>query len=172
MISPSNTEICFLQVPAPQSAHVVEQLRDKPGFAMAAAVYSGVDVIAVVEGSSTEITDAYQILAPENTPNIDSYERFPVDSVLPGASAASREMLLDSSCTAFVRCAIRADEVTVSWATNVLATLPGVTRLFPSSELQEVVLEVIAKDKRTFDEAIMSTIQGQWSVVKSTRTFS
>lgn len=165
------TELCFLEVPAPQSAHVVDQLVDRPCFAMAAAVYSGVDVVAVVEGTEDEIEEAYRILAPEGAPNIESYERFPAEEVLAGASANSSEMNLSTACIAFVRCVIRVDEVTVPWAASVLKTLPGVRRLFLSADRGEVILEVLAPGKEVFDRLIMSSIQGEWSVVRSTRTF-
>jgi hypothetical protein len=102
---------------------------------------------------------------------VDNIERFPADSVVWGTSFASRETLLKSSCVAFVRCRIRADEIPMLQATSILTTLPGVTRLFPNSELQEVVLEVVAPDKQAFDRLIMSSIQSKWAVVRSTRTF-
>jgi hypothetical protein len=165
------TELCFLDVPAPQSRYVVEQLAGKTGFAMAAAVYSGDDVIVVVEGTDAEIDRAYQTLAPDSTPNVDSFDRFPADSVVEGPSFASREMLLNGACLAFVRCRIRAEEMPVLQATSILATLPGVTRLFPNDDRQEVILEVLAPDKPTFDRLIMSSIQSKWDVVKATRTF-
>jgi hypothetical protein len=171
---PSNenrTELCFLDVPAPQSGHVVEQLEGKPGFTMAAAVYSGVDVIATIEGTDVQIDEAHRMLAPQSAPNVNGLEPFRVDSVVQGPNFSSREMLINSSCVAFVRCAIRTDEVPMVRAGSILATLPGVTRLFSNSELHEVVLEVVAPSKEIFDQLIMSSIQGQWSVVKSTRTF-
>lgn len=138
---------------------------------MAAAVYSGVDVIARLVGSQTVLDNVYRLLEPDASPNIDGRDRFPVQSALAGASASSRESLLSTSCAAVVRCSIRAEEVTVPWAATVLATLPGVTHLYINEDLREVVLDVVAPDKRTFDDTIMSTIQGQWSVVRSTRTF-
>ena len=165
------TELCFLDVPAPQSHHVVEQLAGKTGIATAAAVYSGDDVIAVVEGTDAEIEGAYRALEPRTAPNVDDFERFPADSVVEGLSFASREVLLKGACVAFVRCRIRVDEMPVLQATNILATLPGVTRLFPNDERQEVVLEVLAPDKPAFYRLIMSSIQSKWDVVKSTRTF-
>jgi TIR domain len=165
------TELCFLDVPVPQSGHVVDQLREEPGIAAVAAVYSGVDVVALLEGTDSELKSAYQKLTPEQAPNINSYERFSADSVIPGASSESRERSLSGACTAFVRCSIRTEETTISRAAEVLATLPGVVKLFPSAEHQEVVLEVLAPDKKTFDARVMSSVQGQWSVVRSTRTY-
>lgn len=69
----------------------------------------------------------------------------------------------------FIRCEIF-DEYTVDYAASILAHLPGVTRLFVDSRRSEVVIEVAAKGKAEFDDAVMSSIQAQWSVVKSTRT--
>ncbi len=165
------TELCFLDVPVPQSGHVVEQLREEPGVAAVAAVYSGVDVVVVLEGTDSDIESAYQNLDPVQVPSINSYERFSADSVMPGTSSNSRERVLSGACAAFVRCAIRTEETTVSRAAEVLATLPGVVRLFPSAEKQEVVLEVLAPDKKTFDATIMSSVQGRSGVVGSTRTY-
>jgi hypothetical protein len=165
------TELCFLDVPVPHSGHVVEQLREEPGIAAVAAVYSGVDVVVVLEGTHRELMRAYQKLAPERAPSIDSYERFSADSVIPGVGSASRERCLSNACSAFVRCAIRTEEVTVSRAAEILAALPGVVQLFPSAEHQEIVLEVVAPDKKTFDATIMSSVQSRSSVVRSTRTY-
>lgn len=165
------TELYFLYVPAPQSGHVVEQLAGKPGVEMSAAVYSGVDVIVEVDGSDSDIENAYRMLTPESTLNVEKVERFRADSVIKGASFASREILLGSACVAFVRCHIRADEMPMLQATNILRALPGVTRLFPNDELQEVVLEVVAPNMQAFDRLIMSSVQNRGGVVKSTRTF-
>lgn len=165
------TELYFLHVPAPQSGHVVEQLAGKPGVGMAAAVYSGIDVTAEVEGSDQEIEDVYAMLTSKSTLNIDKVERFRADSVIKGPSFTSREMLLSSACVAFVRCCIRADEMPMLQATNILGALPGVARLFPNDELQEVVLEVVAPNMQAFDQLIMSSVQNKGGVVKSTRTF-
>ena len=84
------TELCFLDVPVPKSGHVVEQLREEPGVAAVAAVYSGVDVVVVLEGTDSDIESAYQNLDPEQYPSINSYERFSADSVMPGTSSNSR----------------------------------------------------------------------------------
>ena len=42
--------------------------------------------------------------------------------------------------------------------------------MFVNRESNEVVLYVVAPSKGAFDETVMTTIQGRWSVVKSTRT--
>jgi hypothetical protein len=165
------TELCFLDVPVPRSGHVVEQLQEQPGVATVAAVYSGVDVVVVLEGTDSVLETTYQKLDPRQVPSIDSYERVPVDIVLPGVTSESRERRLSGACTAFVRCAIRVEEMTVSRAAELMAKLPGVVRLFACAAHQEVVLEVLAPDKETFDAMIMSSVQGRWSVVKSTRTY-
>jgi len=165
------TELYFLHVPAPQSGHLVEQLAGKSGVAMAAAVYSGVDVIVEADGSEGEVEDVHRMLMSESTLHVDRVERFRADSVIEGPSFASREMLLSSACVAFVRCHIRADEMPMLQATSILRTLPGVRRLLPNDELQEVVLEVVAPNMQAFDQLIMSSIQNRGGVVKSTRTF-
>jgi hypothetical protein len=165
------TELCFIDVPVPQSGHIVDQLREEPGITAVAAVYSGVDVVVVLEGTESELTRAYEDFSPARSPNIISYERFPADRVIPGPSLGSREGSLSGACLAFVRCAIRTEEMTLPRATEILATVPGVVRLFVNVERQEIVLEILAPDKKTFDATVMSAVQGQWSVVKSTRTY-
>lgn len=72
---------------------------------------------------------------------------------------------------AFVRCSIRTKEITLPRAADILATMPGVVRLFPNAEHQEIVLEVVVPDKKSFDATIMSSVQGPSSVVRSTRTY-
>lgn len=164
------TEICFFRVPPLQSNHVVEYLRGFPGFTTAAAVYSGVDVVALLEGSTVEIEAAVSdSLAAENAPPIEYVERIPTDSVIPGAAFGSSEGFLRSACSAYIRCAIR-DSAPVPFAAARLAALPGVIRLFPIASRKEVVVEVVSRDKRSFDDTIMATIQGASSVVQSTRT--
>jgi len=49
--------------------------------------------------------------------------------------------------------------------------LPGVVRLFPSRTSEEVILEVVAVDKRALDELVMSTIQGHPNAAMFTHTF-
>jgi hypothetical protein len=163
------TELFFIDVSPPQSRHVVAHLRDSANIKMAAAVYSGADVVAIVHGSQSEIDATYQVVKKLEAP-ISEPERFTVDEVTHGASWGSRQVLLRSTCTAFVRCAIRVEEITFAFGTSVLAKIPGVIRVFPNEERNEVVLEVVARDKRALDETVMSTIQGHWPVVKATRT--
>ncbi len=93
-----------------------------------------------------------------------------IDKVIHGASWGSQLTLLRSACTAFVRCEIRVPDVSFTFGTKVLAAIPGVTRVFPNKEREEVVLEVVVRDKQALDETVMSTIQGYWPVVKATRT--
>ncbi|HEX7135551.1 MAG TPA: toll/interleukin-1 receptor domain-containing protein [Iamia sp.] len=164
-----HAEIALITVPPPRSGHVVELLETIPGFTQAAAVYSGVDVVAVLEGTPEQIESAYALVRAKDTP-ISEIERFTVDEVVPGASSGSQEYVLRTSCTAFVRCAIRTDEVILDYAAPILARISGVRRAFVNKQCDEVMLEVVGRDKSSFDEAVMSSIQSEWSVVRSTRT--
>lgn len=168
---PASIELAFFEVPAPRSAHLVGRLKSIETFVTAAAVYSGVDVVALARGAAPSIDAAHSLLDADSDPTISSCERWPVDAVIDGPAARSREDLLRSSCVAYIRCAIRTDEVKMAHATDVLATLPGVRRVLANGSGDEIVLETISPDKRTFDATVMSTIQGQWSVVRSTRTY-
>ena len=76
-------EIAFVEVPAPQSAHLVRRLHAQPTVAMAAAVYSGVDVVAVFDGSQPEIDDAFESIRAGGK-IITHVDRFRVDRVEDG----------------------------------------------------------------------------------------
>ncbi len=165
----SKTELLFFRVPPPQSGHVVRHLKGLPRVAMAAATYSDIDVVAIIDGTHDEINQTYGDIIAVDAP-IESLDRFPVDSVVSSEGWNGYHPLLRSFCTAFIRCTLRVPELSMPFSTSVLATLPGVTRLFMNEERQEVVLEAVASNKRAFDDMVMSTIQGQWSVVRSTRT--
>jgi hypothetical protein len=129
-----------------------------------------VDVIAILDSASATIETAYAEFLNGDAP-IESIDRFPVDEVLDGSSVDTRQYLARRACAAFVRCAIRVPDVTVKYATSELAQLPGVVRLFTNEAKAEVVLEIVAEGKRALDTAVMSTIQGQASIVKATRTY-
>jgi len=164
------TEIAFFDVPLPQSGNMVAYLRGVPSVSSAAAVYSGVDVIAILEGAGVELDQAYAGLEANGAP-IASFDRFLADDVLPGLSRSSRQLLGRSACLGFVRATIRVPDVTVAYAAEVLMSLPGVVRIFPSADKSEIALEVVADGKRALDEVVMSHIQGAAAVVKATRTY-
>jgi hypothetical protein len=164
------TEIAFFDVPLPQSGNVVAHLKGAPCVSAAAAVYSGVDVVAVMEGAEAELDQAYERLDADGAP-VASVDRFVADDVLPGLSHSSRQLLGRSGCLGFVRATIRMPDVTVAYAAEVLTSLPGVVRAFPSAERGEIALEIIADGKRALDEVVMSHIQGAAAVVKATRTY-
>lgn len=165
-----STEIAFFDVPLPQSGNMVAYLRGVPAVSSAAAVYSGVDVIAVLDGSKGQLDQSYVELDADRAP-VASVDRFIADDVLPGLSHSNRQLLGRSACLGFVRAAIRVPDVTVEYATEILVGLPGVVRAFPSADKGEVALEVVAEGKRALDEVVMSHIQGAAAVVKATRTY-
>ena len=166
----ARTEIAFFDVPLPQSGNMVAYLRGVPSVSSAAAVYSGVDVIAILDGAETELDLAYARLEADGAP-IASVDRFVASEVLPGLSHSSRQILGRSACLGFVRATIREPDVTVTYAAEVLMGLPGVVRVFPSADKGEIALEVVADGKRALDEIVMSHIQGAAAVVKATRTY-
>ena len=56
-------ELSFFTVPPPRSGHVVDLLQTIPAVTEATAVYSGVDVVAIFEGSQSEIDLAHVEIA-------------------------------------------------------------------------------------------------------------
>jgi hypothetical protein len=167
---PGHTEIAFFDVPLPQSGNLVAYLRGVPSVSSAAAVYSGVDVVAILGGDDAELDQAYAVLEGNGAP-IASVDRFAAGEVLPGLSHFSRQLLGRSACLGFVRATIRVPDVTVAYAAEVLMGLPGVVRVFPNASRDEIALEVVADGKRALDEVVMSHIQGAAAVVKATRTY-
>ncbi len=165
----SRTEIFFIEVDPPLSRRMVVHLRELPRVETAAAVYSGADVVAVVRGSQDEIDATFKEVEDAELP-IKSTERFRADIILDGTSRGSHLALLRSACTAFVRCKIRVSEVAFNYGSKALAAIQGVTRAFPNRDSDEIVLEVVTRDKRSLDKAVMGTIQREWPVVEGTRT--
>ena len=136
----------------------------------AAAVYSGVDVIAILDGGEVDLDQVYAGLEANGAP-VASVDRFAAAEVLPGLSHSNRQLLGRSACLGFVRATIRVPDVTVAYAAEVLMSLPGVVRVFPNADKGEITLEVVADGKRALDEVVMSHIQGAAAVVKATRTY-
>lgn len=167
---PAHTEIAFFDVPLPQSGNMVAYLRGVPSVSSAAAVYSGVDVIAILDGGEVELNQVYAGLEANGAP-VASVDRFVATEVLPGLSHSSRQLLGRSACLGFIRATIRVPDVTVAYAAEVLMSLPGVVRVFPSADKGEIALEIVADGKRALDEVVMSHIQGAAAVVKATRTY-
>jgi hypothetical protein len=165
------TEVAFFQVPLPQSGDLVSYLSHSKTVEFAAAVYSGVDVVGVLDGAKGDVDTSYEDFLSGEAP-IRSVDRFPADEVIAGAGSTSRQLIARGACTAFVRCAIRVPDVEVSYASSVLSSLPGVVRLFPNADQGEIVLEVVANGKRDLDHVVMHAIQGKAGIVKSTRTYA
>jgi hypothetical protein len=136
----------------------------------AVAVYSGVDVVGVLQGRREEIDSAYEKFYSGDAP-IESVDRFPADEVVLGSSFGNRRRLARNACLAFVRSTIRIPDVGMAYAISALRGLAGVVRLFPNAEKGEIVLEVVADGKQAFDHVVMEEIQGKASVVRATRTY-
>ena len=78
----------------------MELLGAIPGVVEAAAVYSGVDVVAMLAGTPTEIDNVYSELNRRGAP-IEGTSRFPVEGI-PGASFGNRSSMLRGGCMAYV----------------------------------------------------------------------
>src|ERR1700727_245529 len=97
----SRAEVVFLHVPLPKSGDVVKYLNGISQVQSAAAVYSDVDVIAVVEGTADELDAVRDRFECREAP-IAHFTCFKADVVEAGAAARSAS----ATCTAFVRCTI------------------------------------------------------------------
>ncbi len=67
-VDETKTEMFFIEVSPPQSRNVVAHLRESAMIEMAAAVYSGADVIAVVRGSASEIDATFNEVTEAEAP--------------------------------------------------------------------------------------------------------
>jgi ferredoxin-fold anticodon binding domain-containing protein len=56
-------------------------------------------------------------------------------------------------------------------ASSALSRVAGVVRVFSSDTTAEIILEVVASDKRSLDHTIMAVIQGEAGIVTSTRSY-
>jgi hypothetical protein len=164
----SITEVVFLRVPLPKSGDVVKYLNGIPQVQAAAAVYSDVDVVAVVVGTKGELDAVHDRFGGGEAP-IASFACFEVDTVQPGTAVMSRST--QAACAAFVRCTIGTPAVSVAYASSVLSRVAGVVMVFSSAIAEEIILEVVASDKRSLDHTIMAVIQGEAGIVTSTRSY-
>jgi hypothetical protein len=169
-VNGGHDRIMFITVPPPRSGNVVKALRRIPGVVSAAAVYSGIDVVARLSGSDSILQLARDAIDDLGAP-ITEIEEFFVDQIITGPRFHDSTVLLRSSCRAYIRCTIDINENTIGFAANVLQELDCTVAVYLSRDSAELVLEVLAADKGQFDEVVMSRIQGEWAIVKSTRSF-
>lgn len=164
------TEVVFFQVPLPRSGDVVKYLTGVPQVETTVAVYSGVDVIAILDGAQAGLDAAHAKFDSREAP-IAAFDCLVADQVIEGSSRHGAIRGTQAACGAFVCCTIGTSNVSVPYASAVLSKLAGVVRAFPSEAKQEIVLEIAADDKRGLDYTIMTTIQGQAGIVTSTRSY-
>lgn len=162
--------LLFLTVPPPRSGNVVKSLRRITGVVSASAVYSGIDVVARLVGDDETLHAARDAIDGLGAP-ITNIDDFVVDQILTGPRFHDSTALLRSSCRAYIRCTIDINENTIGFAANVLQELDCTVAVYLSRDSADLILEVLAADKGQFDEVVMSRIQGEWAIVKSTRSY-
>lgn len=163
-------ELLFITVPPPRSGNIVEFLADLTGVEEAAAVYTDIDVIALVKQNGSILEDTISNIENLGSP-IQNVERRKVDNVLEGPSAKKGRSQGHSSFFAFVVCAINTGVTNFEFALQRLSKIRAVRYAYPAKERSEVILQVIASDKISFDKHIMSDIQDTGGMVRHTRTY-
>ena len=163
-------QILFMTVPPPRSGNVVKSLRRVPGVVSASAVYSGIDVVARLAGPDDALHVARRAIDDLGAPIVD-IEKFEIDHIITGPRFHDSTILLRSACRAYIRCTVDLDENTIGYAATVLQSLDCLVALYFNDRSETLILEVLAADKGQFDEVVMSAIQGEWAIVRSTRSY-
>lgn len=163
-------ELLFLTVPPPRSGNIVEFLTDLDGVIEAVAVYTDIDVIALVKKVSDSVDVTIRKIENIGSP-IENVERCQIDGVIKGPSANKGRTQGHSSFFAFVRCAIKTESTNFEFAVQRLSKIESVRFVYPSKSRSEIILQIIAYDKITFDKYIMSDVQDTGGMVKHTRTY-
>jgi hypothetical protein len=166
----NSEQILLMTVPPPRSGNVVKSLRRISGVVSAAAVYSGIDVVAILSGSPETVEAARKKIDGLGAPIVEIKE-FDVDQTFIGPRFHDSTAMLRSSCRAYIHCKIDVNENTLGFAANVLQDLDCTVAVYLSDESDSLILEVLAADKGQFDDVVMSKIQGEWAIVKSTRSY-
>ncbi|MEJ2885632.1 toll/interleukin-1 receptor domain-containing protein [Actinomycetospora aeridis] len=164
-------QILLMTVPPPRSGNVVTSLKRVDGVVSASAVYSGIDVVARLRGSEETLASTRRTIDNLGAP-IDHIDTFDVHRILTGPRFHDSTVLLRGCCRAYIHCTINVPENTVEFAATVLRELSCTVAVYVSrDEPTSLILEVLATDKGEFDDVVMSKVQGEWAIVKSTRTY-
>lgn len=163
-------ELLFITVPPPRSGNIVEFLCELPGIIEAVAVYTEIDVIALVKDNGVPIGETISTIENLGAP-IKKIERYPIDSLFEGVSYHKGRTQGHNSFFAFVRCAINTEANNFEFALQRLSKISAVRYACSNKANSEVILQIIAPDKITFDNFIMSKIQSSGGLVKHTRTY-
>jgi DNA-binding Lrp family transcriptional regulator len=163
-------QLLFIVVPPPGSGGVVSQLAETPNVVSAAAVYSGVDVVGHLRGSATELSEALQQIKAAGAP-IEDIIPFDVAETYKGPRYNSLTFRSTSSCHAYIRCRIDRSEAGMNYAARALSRLDCTVAVYRSGSEADLIVEVLAPNKRDFDQAVMSKVQSEWKIIISTRTY-
>lgn len=166
----SGYEILFITVPPPRSGNIVEFLAELPGVVEAVAVYTEIDVIALVEQGEQPIEGTVEIIENLGAP-IERVERHKIDALIEGPCFNKGRAQRDSSFFAFIRCAINTEAINFEFALHRLSKIDTVRYACPIRHQSEIILQIMAPDKIAFDNAIMSKIQDAGGLVRHTRTY-
>jgi len=165
------TELVFITVPPPRSGNVVEYVSDLAAVKEAAAVYTNIDVILLVQGTDKIINTTINQIQELGSP-IQNIERCRVDKVIKGESAKKGRVRGHDSTFIYVRVKIDTEAANFEFAVNRFAKVPEVRYLYPIKESSEIILQALAPNKIALDNMIMNAIQQEThGMVKHTRTF-
>jgi len=147
----------FLRVPAPGSGDLVAKLQEIPTVIEAAAVYSDYDVIACLCGKSSQI--GYSILKISSISSVKEQKLLMVhkDSELSGECT---EFQNPEDIHSYVLIELNANVDAYSIANKIKKKNSGCIYALPIEKENEVIARVAVEDKRSFDEFIMTNIQG------------
>lgn len=163
-------ELLFITVPPPRSGNIVDFLTDLHGVVEAVAVYTDIDVVALIKRNEDRVEATIGKIENLGSP-IKNVERCQIDDVIYGPSAHKGRSQGHSSFFAFVRCAINTKSTNFEFAVQRLSKIESVRFIYPSKQRSEIILQIIASDKIAFDKHIMSDIQDTSGMVKHTRTY-
>jgi len=158
-------ELLFITVPPPRSGNIVEFLADLQDVVEAVAVYTDIDVVALVKRNDNSVTSTISKIENLGLP-IENVERCKIDDVIVGPSARKGRSQGHSSFFAFVRCAINTELTDFEFALQRLSKIASVRFIYPSKERSEIILQIISSDKITFDKQIMSDVQNIGGMVR------
>ena len=166
-----NTELIFITVPPPRSGNVVEYVSDLPGVKEAAAVYTNIDVVLLVQGTKKIVENTVKEIEKIGSP-IQNIERCKVDKVIDGLSVSKGRVRGHDSTFIYVRTKIDTEATNFAFAVSRFSKIPEVRFVYPMENESEIIIQAIAPNKIALDRMIMSSIQQEThGMVKHTRTF-
>lgn len=171
MAADETDQLLFIVVPPPSSGGLVDDLTTIPNVIAAAAVYSGVDVVAHLRGSAPDLADARYRIKNSGAPIQGKPVLFDVAQTYQGPRYNDLTFRSPNSCHAYIRCRVDTKAGSPDYAARALARLDCTVSVYRSIKETDLIVEVLAPNKRSFDSAVMSKVQSEWRRILSTRTY-